>query len=175
MKKYSWLLVLGALVIAVQLGAEEIQLKDGTKVTGKLVGVTGETFQVKTAYGDINIPRSEVVSITFPENAPKSAGNDSGSLPPIDEELKGETYTNRTASFQITVPSGWKLAPELRTSKDVIAALDSPDETLFLWSLPRSSRERSKHTKFSLKRSLRAVSAIMSMTGKRKPNWTGER
>ncbi len=136
MKKYSWLLVLGALVIAVQLGAEEIQLKDGTKVTGKLVGVTGETFQVKTAYGDINIPRSEVVSITFPENAPKSAGNDSGSLPPIDEELKGETYTNRTASFQITVPSGWKLAPELRTSKDVIAALDSPDETLFFMVTP---------------------------------------
>ena len=68
MKKCNWLLVLAGLVIVVQLGAEEIQLKDGTKVTGKIVGVSGETFQVKTAYGDINIPRSQVISITFPEN-----------------------------------------------------------------------------------------------------------
>ncbi len=136
MKKCNWLLVLAGLVIVVQLGAEEIQLKDGTKVTGKIVGVSGETFQVKTAYGDINIPRSQVISITFPENTPKSAGNDGPPLPPVDEELKGETYTNRSAGFQVTVPSGWKLAPDLRTSKDVVAALDSPDETLFFMATP---------------------------------------
>jgi hypothetical protein len=135
-RKSKWLVTLMALVVVAQLGAEEIQLKDGTKITGKLIAITGDTFQVKTAYGDINVPRSEVVSIMFPENTPKSAGNDEASLPPVDEELKGQTYTNRTAGFQVAVPSGWKLAPELRTSKDVIAALDSPDETLFFMVTP---------------------------------------
>jgi hypothetical protein len=76
-----------------------------------------------------------MVSITFPENASKASGG-SASLPPVDEELKGQTYTNRTADFQIAVPSGWKLAPELRTSKDIVAALTSSDETLFLMVTP---------------------------------------
>jgi hypothetical protein len=42
--------------------------KAGTKITGTLVSIRGETFGVKTAYGDIKVARSEVVSITFPEN-----------------------------------------------------------------------------------------------------------
>jgi len=135
-KKFSWPLFLAMLIVAGSLKGEEIQLKDGTKITGKVTGVSGDTFQVKTNYGDINVPRSEVVSITFPENAPKSAASEAAALSPVDEELKGNTYTNRTAGFQITVPSGWKLAPELRTSKDVIASLDSPDETLFFMATP---------------------------------------
>lgn len=135
MNKFSCLVILAVLMAAAPLHAEEILLKDGTKVTGRLTGVSGDTFQVKTAYGDINVPRSEVVSITFPENAAKSAGKGDDSLPTVDEDLKGETYTNRSAGFQVTVPSGWKVAPELR-SKDVIAALESQDETLFFMVTP---------------------------------------
>jgi hypothetical protein len=52
----------------VPLRAEEIQLKDATKVTGKLTGITNDTLQVKTAYGDIQVPRAQVISINFPEN-----------------------------------------------------------------------------------------------------------
>ena len=55
----------------VPLRAEEIQLRDGTKITGKLTGITNDTFQVKTAYGDIQVPRAQVLSINFPENQPK--------------------------------------------------------------------------------------------------------
>jgi hypothetical protein len=135
-KKFKWLWALGAIVALAQLKAEEIQLKDGSKITGKVIGVSSDTFQVKTSYGDINIPRSEVIAITFPENAPKSAASESVTNPPVDEELKGDIYTNRTGGFRVTVPSGWKIAPELRTSKDVIAALDSPDETLFFMVTP---------------------------------------
>ena len=136
MKTLKWLLMLGALVVVARPQAEEIQLKDGSKITGKLVGVDGDSFQVKTNYGDINVPRSEVVSINFPENAPKNAASDSATVTPVDEELKGNTYTNRTAAFRIAVPSGWKIAPDLRTSKDVIAALDSSDDTLFFMVTP---------------------------------------
>jgi hypothetical protein len=130
------LFVIVVLVLASRPMAEEIQLKDGSKITGKLVGVAGETFQVKTNYGDINVPRSEVVSITFPENASKDSATAAPALPSVDEELKGSHYQNRTGKFQLDVPLGWKIAPELRTSKDVIAALDSPDETLFFMVTP---------------------------------------
>jgi hypothetical protein len=135
-KKPKWIFVFAALVLVARPMAEEIQLKDGSKITGKLVGITGDTFQVKTNYGDINIPRSEVVSIAFPENAPKGSATTAATIPPVDEELKGTRYKNRTASFTLDVPLGWKIAPELRTSKDVIAALDSADETLFLMVIP---------------------------------------
>jgi hypothetical protein len=135
-KKFKWLLIVGALLVAAALLAEEIQLKDGSKITGKIVGVSGETFQVKTNYGDINVPRSEVVSITFPENAPKTAASNADTPPPVDEDLKGNIYTNHTAGFQVGVPSGWKISPDLRASKDVVAALDSADDTLFFMVTP---------------------------------------
>lgn len=133
MNKSTVLLFVLSFVIVGAAQAEEIQLKDGSKVTGKVIGINGDTFQVKTNYGEINVPRSDIVSIGFPENAPKTAGQDSP--PPIDEELKGDLYTNRTASFKVTVPKGWNIAPSLR-KKEVVAALDSSDETLFFMVTP---------------------------------------
>lgn len=134
MAKISFVFLLAMLAIAAHVRAEDIQLKDGTKVTGTITGVNGDAFQVKTAYGDISIPRSEIVSISFPENAPKNAEKDDA-LPAIDEELRGETYVNRTAGFQMAFPSGWKIAPELH-KKDVVASLKSTDEILFFMATP---------------------------------------
>lgn len=133
MKRLYSIAVFAALFAAWHLQAEEIVLKDGSKISGKIVGVNGETFLVKTNYGEMNVPRADIVSISFPENSPKT---DEGSLPPIDEDLKGDTYSNRTAGFKLTVPSGWQIAPALRTAKDVVAALDSADETLFFMVTP---------------------------------------
>ncbi len=130
MKNSIRLLVALVLLIAGQALAEEIELKDGSKITGKIVAVNGETFRVKTNYGEINVPRSDVMSIAFPENTPKNASGGSESLPKVDEDLKEGTYTNRTAGFRINVPNRWKIA-SARPNKDVVAALHSPDETLF--------------------------------------------
>ena len=63
--RLTWLLVLS--LAGLPARAEEIQLKDGTKVTGKLVSINGDSFQVKTAYGDIQVPRAQILSIEFPE------------------------------------------------------------------------------------------------------------
>jgi hypothetical protein len=117
--------------------AEEILLKDGSKITGKITGVKDEVFQVKTSYGDIQIPRTEIVSITFPENQPKAAKEDA--LPEVDESLEGTRYVNRTANFELALLAGWKLAPEIRKqSKDIIAALSTSDETVLLLVTPES-------------------------------------
>jgi hypothetical protein len=128
-------------ILATGLNAEELQLKDGTKISGRLTGISGDSFQVKTAYGDISVPRSQVLTITFPENQPKHGGEGSGAAsankPPVKESLDGTTYTNHTADFKVIVPKGWMLAPELTTqSADIIAALKSADQIYFLLVTP---------------------------------------
>ena len=137
MKTLVWLLMFATLAVPTQFQAEEIQLKDGSKITGKVVGLNNDKFQVKTSYGEISVPRPEIISITFPENAPKKPEAAVEPLPTVDESLLGNMYSNRTAGFQVTVPSGWKIAPELR-KKDVVAALDSPDGTLFFMVTPET-------------------------------------
>lgn len=124
------LLILSACLLCVCLRAEEIQLKDGTKITGKLTAVSGDTFQVKTAYGDIQVPRSEVVSINFPENQPKKDIAETSPRPPVDESLDGTHYINRTERFELIAAEGWVLAPELaRKSPEIVAGLKSADQT----------------------------------------------
>jgi hypothetical protein len=108
--------------------AEELQLKDGTKITGKVISVKDDTFEVKTSYGNINVPRTDVVSIAFPENQPAVAS--ANKQTPVAESLIGTAYINRTAGFRITTPTGWSIAPEMR-NKDIVAALKSADNTLF--------------------------------------------
>lgn len=134
MRRSTFLTLLFIALVTFHLVAEDIVLKDGTKISGKITGFSGDAFQVSTAYGEIKVPRSQVVSITFPENQPKTAEGDA--VPPIDESLTGTTYVNKTVGFQATTPSGWQLAPELRKTKDIAAALKSPDETEFFLVTP---------------------------------------
>jgi hypothetical protein len=125
-------LLLSVLLFCPTTKAEEIQLKDGTKITGKLVGVAGDTLQIKTAYGEVQVPRAEVISINFPENQTKQAvdGAPAGPPRPVDESLSNGTYVNRSGGFTVQVPKDWKLAPQvLAQSPSLIAALESPDAT----------------------------------------------
>jgi hypothetical protein len=119
------------LLLGNPLKGEVIQLKNGNTITGKLTAINGDTFQVKTEYGDIQVPRSDVVSITFPENEPKKA-DASAATPSIDESLDGTTYVNRSYHFQATMPQGWKLNSELRRQAPAaVASLASGDQALF--------------------------------------------
>jgi hypothetical protein len=119
------------------LSAEEIHLKDGTKLTGQITGVTADKFQVKTAYGDIQVPKTEIVSINFPENEPKEEKEaaSANAVPEIDQSLENGTYLNRTENIQMTIPSGWVLAPEFN-GKDIHGGLKSADETQFVFITP---------------------------------------
>ncbi len=134
MRRY--LLILFSLTLSCLISAEEIQLKDGSKITGTLTGIDVNVLNVKTSYGDIQIPRSEVVLIRFSDNDAQKATDPDASLPRIEESLVGATYSNRTAHFQLDVPAGWSTAPELRKSKDIVAALKSMDQAFFLFVTP---------------------------------------
>jgi hypothetical protein len=121
------------------LRAEEIEMKDGTKVTGRLTSIESNIFHIKTAYGEIQVPRSDVVAIRFPENGPKTEtkNGDNAAVAPVDESLDGTTYSNRTAHFEAKVPTGWVLAPELRQqAKDIVGGLKSEDQAHFFMVTP---------------------------------------
>jgi hypothetical protein len=139
LKRSGFLLALGLVIFWLPLHAEEIQLKDGNKISGKVISLTDESFQIKTAYGNIQVPRSDIVSISFPENqtSSKNEAATESEAAVVDESLNGTTYINRTAKFQVAVPSGWISSETLRKqSKDIIAALESPDQTLFFFVTP---------------------------------------
>lgn len=132
MRKVLSVLLFSAVILCQTIRAEEIQLKDGTKIAGKLIGVTGDTLQIKTAYGEIQVPRTEVISINFSENQTKLAqgGAPAGPPRPVDETLSNGAYVNRSGGFTVQVPKDWKLAPQvLAQTPSLIAALESPDAT----------------------------------------------
>jgi len=129
--------------------AEEINLKDGSKIVGHLTGVTSDKIEVETSYGKIQLNRKDIVSINFPENSPPKApvGTMGGviggvpsnlelpkvnqELPKIDETLTGTQYVNRTGKFMLTFPAEWVIREDLRHSPLTLASLGSKDKTRY--------------------------------------------
>ena len=117
---------------------EEISLKDGTKLVGHMTSITPDKIEVETSYGKIQVKRSDIVTISFPENGapPQPSSTDSSPakqpLPKLDESLSGLIYTNRTGRFTLTLPPDWMIATELRKSPETIAALSPKDKLRFL-------------------------------------------
>lgn len=137
MRKFLLALIIGTVAFCVGTRAEEFQLKDGTKIIGKRVGVNGDALVAKTSYGEIQVPRTDVIFINFPENRPKEAATAGESPRPVDESLTDGKYVNRTGKFAVEVPKDWALAPGIRAkSADVIAALQSADQTRLFFVTP---------------------------------------
>jgi TonB family protein len=114
--------------------AEEFVLKDGTKIVGHMTAIKGEKIEIETAYGKMQIRRSGILTINFPENSGIAGAQPSktASARPIDESLTGTDYVNRTGHFTLTVPVGWKLHSELRVAANALAAISSHDGMRFV-------------------------------------------
>lgn len=137
-------LMLALLVSSLSAMAEEVSLKDGTKIVGHMTAVTPDKVEVETSYGKVQLKRSDILTISFPENGTSanagppstSPATPGGSVkvdaPKVDEVLNGLQYTNRTAKFSLTVPADWILAPELKHSPETLAALSSRDKLRFI-------------------------------------------
>jgi hypothetical protein len=66
-------LALSALLLAAPSArADELKLKDGTKIVGTIVGFEENSFKVKTSYGFAEVQKDQVVSITM-SDASKTA------------------------------------------------------------------------------------------------------
>jgi len=56
-------LIVLALLCAVPANADEVRLKNGDRLTGKVVGLSGGTLAFGTAYGDVRLPWIEVTRL----------------------------------------------------------------------------------------------------------------
>ena len=122
------------LVISLPTAAEEILLKDGTKIVGHMSALQADKIEVETAYGKMQIKRVDIITINFPENgasaAPGSPAKDAA--PSIEESLRGTQYVNKTGKFTLTVPSDWKIDPKFPRSSPIVTVLSSHDNMRFL-------------------------------------------
>lgn len=126
-----WLLLHGVLPTA----AEEISLKDGTKIVGRMISVQGDMIEVETTYGKVQLKRTDIITIAFPENATATppaapAAKDAGIN--FEESLHGTQYVNKTCKFTLIVPPDWKINPKLPRVAPVVAGLSSHDDMGFL-------------------------------------------
>jgi len=133
------LLSLLLLTAALPIAAEEISLKDGTKIVGHMTAVSGDKIEVETAYGKMQLKRSDILTIIFPENgaSPISTAAPAASVkkdapPVIEDSLRGTQYVNKTGKFTLTVPEDWKVNSNLVRSPVTVAGLSSKDEMRFL-------------------------------------------
>jgi len=122
------------LAMSLPAAAEEMLLKDGTKIVGHLSGLQGDKIEVETAYGKMQIKRSDIIAINFPENgantAPVSPAKDAA--PSIEESLRGTQYVNKTGKFTLAVPPDWKIDPKFPRSLPIVTVLSSHDNMRFL-------------------------------------------
>jgi hypothetical protein len=66
------LTIVSVAVAARALRADEIKLKDGSKITGTIVGFEENSFKVKTSYGFAVVQKDQVVSIIVTDASKKS-------------------------------------------------------------------------------------------------------
>jgi hypothetical protein len=126
------------LVVALPAAAEEIVLKDGTKIVGRMTAVTGDKIEFDSAYGKMVFKRTDIIAINFPENGTGAAAEapvkKDAPAPNVivEESLRGTQYLNKTGKFALTLPAGWKIDPQLGHSKMMLAGLSSSDDMRFL-------------------------------------------
>ncbi len=123
------------LAMSLPAAAEEILLKDGTKIVGHMSGLQADKIEVETAYGKMQIKRGDIIAINFPENgttvAPGLSAAKDAALS-IEEYLHGTQYVNKTRKFTLSVPPDWKIDPKQPRSAPVVTFLRSQDGMRFL-------------------------------------------
>lgn len=117
--------------------AEEISMKDGTKIVGHMTAISADKIEVETAYGKMQLKRSDILTIGFPENSPNAAPA-AAPVPPkmdaqkVDESLQGTRYINKTAKFSLILPDDWMINPDIKRAPDTLTVLSSRDKMRFL-------------------------------------------
>src|SRR6267154_290259 len=122
------------LAMSLPTAAEEILLKDGTKIVGHMSALQADKIEVETAYGKMQIKRGDIITINFPENGASAALGSPAkdAAPSIEESLRGTQYVNKTGKFTLTVPADWKIDAKQPRSAPIVTILASHDDMRFL-------------------------------------------
>ncbi len=126
---FPTLLATIALLASAAAHADEIRLKDGTKIVGTIVGFEENSFRVKTSYGFAVIQKDQVVSISITDSSRKA-----------DAEKKSDATAEKPASAPRTVNSYSKNAAVAAPKPEPVpAATNSPATTNSTLSAPAAS------------------------------------
>lgn len=111
LKRGTALAVLGAALLVTRAApADELKLKDGTKISGTIVGFDDNSFKVKTSYGFAVVQKDQVVSINI---TPAAAAKTD------DSEKKSDSAADKAST---TAP-----APAKPAKHETAAAIASAD------------------------------------------------
>jgi hypothetical protein len=88
---------LAVLQLVAAARADEIKLKDGSKITGTIVGFEDNSFKVKTSYGFAVVQKDQVVSITVTGDANKPEP-DNAKKPDSEAAKKPEPATAKKSN-----------------------------------------------------------------------------
>jgi hypothetical protein len=123
------------LAMSLPAAAEEFLLKDGTKIVGHMSALQADKIEVETAYGKMQLKRSDIIAINFPENGTVAATGSPAAKDAaqnIEESLRGTQYVNKTGKFTLTVPADWKIDAKQPRSAPIVTILASHDDMRFL-------------------------------------------
>lgn len=177
--KRALLCLTGLFLVASPRGvsADELKLKDGTKIVGNIVGFEGDSFKVETSYGFALVKKDKVASIVVSDvkaDAKKPAAAEAKAPPPppvkanppaaapaakvveapMREEVEGTRYTNLTYSFRLYKPPSWSVIEGARkTLPTAIVAMGTDDQTtLFIVGREPLQRSVEQHAAATEKR-----------------------
>jgi hypothetical protein len=112
------------LLVAPSMRADELKLKDGTKIVGTIVGFEENSFKVKTSYGFAEVQKDQVVSITMSDATKtadppkKSAGGSAPSVskpaaPTSDPASKTDSAPVASSSTAAAKPPATAVTPSV--------------------------------------------------------------
>ena len=102
-----------ALLLASSALADEIRLKDGTKITGTIVGFEDSSFKVQTSYGFALVRKDKIAAIIPSEPKPE---------PKKDIAAPSKKPASQAAQVATTTPAQPSPAPVPAVKKEVAAA-----------------------------------------------------
>jgi hypothetical protein len=123
------LAALALLPLVASARADEIKLKDGSKINGTIVGFEDNSFKVKTSYGFAVVQKDQVVSITVTDAA-KQPEPDSAKKPEHESAKKPDSEATKkpepaAAKTPVAAPAS---QPAAKTEKVEHASAPPPDK-----------------------------------------------
>jgi hypothetical protein len=122
------LLAIVALFALPQTRADELKLKDGTKIVGTIVGFEENSFKVKTSYGFAVVQKDQVVSISMNADAKAASAAKPDSAPaaeapkPVDAVKPSTPNPSTPGALPPSSSAPWPSAPPPPLSSTVAKA-----------------------------------------------------
>lgn len=125
-----------ALLFVCPARADELKLKDGTKIVGTIVGFEESSFKVKTSYGFAVVQKDQVVSISI-SDAGKKPDNEKKTEPAADKSPAPAKPAKAEAAKQ---PATSAPAQPANSSAASIAPSPTPQPTTATTAAPATAK-----------------------------------